>query len=63
MTGGSVQVQVKGTGALSFITIPAVTRDLCPLLPTGCPVNKGMTSMTVTKEIPSIAPAVRHYII
>jgi hypothetical protein len=58
VSGGQVQVQVKGLGPLSFLQPPAVTRDMCPLLPNGCPVNKGITSMTITQEIPSIVPAV-----
>lgn len=53
-----MQVQVKGTGALSFFNPQPVTRDICPLLPTGCPIRKGLTTMTITKQIPSFAPAV-----
>ena len=60
ISGGQVQVQVKGLGPLSFLQPPPVTRDMCPLLPTGCPVNKGITSMTITQEIPSIVPAVSY---
>lgn len=53
-----MQVQVKGTGSLSFIKTGPVTRDICPLLPKGCPINKGLTSITITQEIPSYVPAV-----
>ena len=58
INGGQVQVQVKGLGPLSFIRPPAVTRDMCSLLLTGCPVSMGITWMTITHEIPSIVPPV-----
>ena len=60
VTGGQVTVQVKGTGSLSFLQVPATTYDLCSLLPDGCPISRGTTSLTVTKDVPSIVPPVSY---
>lgn len=58
VTGGTVNVKVKGTGFFSIFPAKTFTSNLCPLLPSGCPVNKGLTTMTVTQEIPSYLPKV-----
>ena len=43
-----------------FVTIPLVTKelDLCDISPIGCPIPKGRTSLSITKDIPSFVPAV-----
>ena len=61
INGGKVDLQIGGTGSLSFIK-QSKSYDLCTVLPDGCPINKGLNSMTVTGDIPSFVPAVSYEI-
>ncbi len=57
VTGGTVTVEVKGEGPLSWISFKN-SYDLCHNSPNGCPIPKGKTSLRVTKKIPTIVPPV-----
>lgn len=61
ITGGKVYVRVKGRGGLSFLNIKR-EKDLCDVLPDGCPVAKGDTTITteVDRKISGLAPAVSY---
>ena len=57
MKGGTVNIEVRGTGLLSFLK-KNFSYQLCNVLPTGCPVKKGQTTITATKTLPNIIPSV-----
>ena len=53
-------MKVKVSKSIWFTSITLVTKelDLCDVSPTGCPIPKGRTSLSITKDIPSFVPAV-----
>ena len=55
--GGTVNIEVRGTGLLSFLK-KDFSYQLCNVLPTGCPVKKGQTTITATKTLPNLIPPV-----
>ena len=57
MAGGKVDIEASGTGFLSFVK-KHYSYQLCNVLPTGCPVKKGKTTITATKTLPSSIPSV-----
>ena len=52
MAGGTVKIEVRPTGFFSVIK-KDFSYQLCNVLPTGCPVKKGKTTITATKTLPS----------
>ena len=56
--GGAVYVQVTAAGN-PFINIKK-TLDICKVIPNGCPIPKGATSLTVTKNVPPFVPPVSY---
>ena len=57
VAGGTVNIEVSPTGLFSVIK-KDFTYQLCNVLPTGCPVKKGKTTITATKTLPSSIPSV-----
>ena len=57
VTGGTVNIDVSPTGFFSFVK-KHYSVQLCSVLPTGCPVKKGQTTITTTKTLPNSIPSV-----
>ncbi len=51
VTGGTIKVNVKGTGFLSFVSLNK-QYDLCSVVPTPCPIQAGPISIAITRKIP-----------
>lgn len=60
VNGGRVEIQAIGRGELKYYKPELISHNLCSLMPNGCPIEKGKTSISVTQGIASDVPVVSH---